>query len=295
LFVGITAWNSAALLGHCIDAVKTTTKQFATRIVVLDNQSTDGSRELALSKGVEVISKRCNQSQALVRLFNSSRCEYTLLIHSDVVLLSENWLDVCASRMKENVVMISPEDVGCGPYTRPWGKGMPESSFLLFRTAPMRAARQWYHIQRFKIRWPFRAVDFFGEHVTYNLPSMLEAHGLSWRMMAVHTSTTEVSPIYTPSFKPLNWETAWGYYRYGLGNFYSLDGHITHYHNWFDRTAAESLTVDLDSHATFPKEGGLPLAYVGQYTQNFLNDLKQGKLVLPDVTKILPATVSDLN
>ncbi len=282
LFVGITSWNSVTFLGHCIDAVKQTTSADSTRIVVLDNESTDGSFEMARSRGVEVISRRCNQPQALVRLFNLSRSEFTLLIHSDIIILNRDWLDICAQHLTENVAMISPEDIGCGPYTRPWGKGMPESSFMLFRTASARATRQWYSVQRFKIRWPYRALDFFGEHITYNLPDRLNEHRLEWRMMAVHTSTLEASPIYTPSFKPKYWESEWGYYRYGLGNFYSLDGQITHYHNWFDRISSEGVDIDTQSQATFPKDGGLPLAYVKVYTDNFISDLKSGQIVMPD-------------
>lgn len=284
LFVGITSWNSAPFLGHCIDAIKRTTSDVRTRIVVLDNESTDGSAELARSRGVEVISRRCNQPQALVRLFNLSSNEFTLLIHSDVILLSEDWLPLCAARLCGNVAMVSPEDIGCGPYTRPWGKEMPESSFLLFRTALARSARHWFRIQRFKIRWPFKALDFYGEHVTYNLPAVLAERGLGWVMMEVHTSTMEAQPIYRPGFQPKYWEESWGLYRYGLGNFYSIDGQITHYHNWFDRTVSERLDSE-DSQATFPKEGGLPVAFVKIYTERFLSDLKSGQLVIPQITK----------
>ena len=283
LFVGITAWNSAILLGHCIDAVKRTTNPESTRIVVLDNDSVDNSRRLAESRGVQVINLRCNQAQALNHLFNLSSSEYTLLIHADVILLSEKWVDVCTSYLRGSTAMISPEDIGCGPYTRPWGKGMPESSFMLFRTSLVRAVRPWFWKQRFKIRWPYRAVDFYGEHITYNIPKMLNEQCLSWKMMDVHTSSTLSLPIYKPNFQPKYWQDSLGYYRYGLGNFYSINSHITHYHNWFDRVGTECKDLNEESQATFPKEGGLPLAYVKKYTENFISDLDKGELVIPHI------------
>lgn len=284
LFIGITSWNSVPFLGYCIDAVKRTTDSIGTRIVVLDNDSTDGSAELAQAHGAEVVRRRCTQPQALNHLFDLSKSEFTLLIHSDVILLSKMWFEVCAAQFAENVALLSPEDIGCGPYTRPWGKGMPESSFMLFRTELARAARKWFRVQRFKIRWPYRAIDFFGEHVTYNIPALLERRGLTWKMMQVHTSTLEDNPIYTPNFQPKYWEQSWGHYRYGLGNFYSLDNHVTHYHNWFDRTAADSLSIDSASRETYPKDGGLPLAYLSAYTRRLLADLDSATVVIPDIT-----------
>src|ERR1700740_1854846 len=102
VFVGVTSWNSEAFLGHCIDSVKRTTDPASTRIVVLDNNSTDSSRDIAESRGIEVINRTCNQPQALNILFELSRSNYTLLIHSDVILLSERWLDVCTSYFNGN-------------------------------------------------------------------------------------------------------------------------------------------------------------------------------------------------
>lgn len=281
LFVGITSWNSRLFLGHCIDAVRRTTDPDSTRVVVLDNASSDGSAELAADRGVEVVSRRCTQADALNALFHLSRSEYTLLIHSDVILLSEHWLEICAEHLRDEVVMVAPEDIGCGPYTRPWGEGMPESSFLLFRTAPVRAARRWFWRRRRRLPVPYRAIDLYGEHVTYDLPEMLRRRGLAWEMMDVHTSETVDEPIYTPPFRPRYWEESWGSYRYGLGNFYSLGGRVTHYHNWFDRLGGEGM--DAADDATYPREGGLPLAYVRAYTNRFLADLERGAVAVPEI------------
>jgi hypothetical protein len=66
-----------------------------------------------------------------------------------------------------------------------------------------------------------------------------------------------------------------------MGNFYSLDGVITHYHNWFDRVPKD---VALDSTETTEGEGrGLPLAFLSLGTRRFLNDFRAGTLSLPAV------------
>ncbi len=39
LFIGITSWNSALFLPHCLEAIRATTAGVATKVVVLDNCS----------------------------------------------------------------------------------------------------------------------------------------------------------------------------------------------------------------------------------------------------------------
>ena len=284
LFVGITTWNSDLFIETCIQAVKRFTDPASTEIVVWDNESTDDTVAIAKAHGVKVISCRCPQARALNELFSQSRAIYTLLIHSDVVLLDPRWLDVCAKYLVGNVALVSPEDIGCGPYTRPWGKDKPESSFLLFRTELARDARIWTWTRKFLLRWPSRTLNFFGEHVTYNLPKTLEAKGLYWQPMAVHTSTVEDAPLFTPSFTPKYWQDSLSHFRYGLGNFYSLDGIITHYHNWFDREVSASKSLEDSSTETIPRDGGLPAAFVKSYSLRFLADANSSKIVIPNIS-----------
>src|SRR5262245_28092398 len=260
-FIGITSWNSEGFLGHCIDQVHRTTRGRA-RVVVLDNVSTDRSAGVARARRAEVIVRKCSQPQALNALLKMSRSRYTLLIHSDVILLHDDWLDFCAAEMLGNVALVAPEDIGCGPYTRPWGKGMPESSFLFFDTRKAMSTRKVFWRQRFKMKLPYRAFDFRGDHITYNVPTALAARGHTWRMMDVHTSSREPEPLYVLNFKPNYWWESLPYLRYGLGNFYSLDGQITHYHNWFDRVDLAAHDLDPKSAETIPPEGGIPTAYL---------------------------------
>jgi glycosyltransferase involved in cell wall biosynthesis len=257
-FIGITSWNSEAFLGPCLDQIGKTARG-RVRVVVLDNASTDRSAEVASSRGAEVIVKKCDQWQAMNWLLKMSRNRYTLLIHSDVILLHDDWLDLCAAEMPGNVALVAPEDIGCGPYTRPWGKGMPESSFLFFDTRKAMSARKVFWRQRFKMKLPYRAFDFRGDHITYNVPT---------------------------AFKPKYWWESLPYLRYGLGNFYSLDGQITHYHNWFDRVGLGSEPFDPASKETVPPEGGIPKAYLQISSRRFLDDLTRGALRVPEIGAI---------
>ena len=102
LFVGITTWNSATFLPHSLAAVRRHTDERRTRLMILDNFSTDTTVDIARSFGAEVLQRRSGQAAALMDLFNASRSEMTLLIHADVVLLSDAWLDVCARYLGGN-------------------------------------------------------------------------------------------------------------------------------------------------------------------------------------------------
>jgi len=282
LFVGMTTWNSATFLRASLGGVRDTTDATRTRVVVLDNNSTDDTVAIAKSFGAEVLSRGSSQSMALMDLFNWSRSEFTLLIHADVVLLDSWWLEVCRARLTGDVALVSPEDIGCGPYTRPWGKGMPESSFLLFRTELARKTRRWTGWRRrFRLYLPYRAIDLTGDHLTYNLPQRLHERGLAWTKMQVLTSRRVPAPIYTPRFDAPMWTPELAMYRYGLGNFYALDGVVTHYHNWYERALED---VADDSERTLPPEsGGLPLAFLKAYSRNFLEDLARGAIDVPRV------------
>jgi len=195
------------------------------------------------------------------------------------VLLSPNWYSTCCRRLDGNIALISPEDIGCGPMTRPYGRDMPESCFMLFDTTKARRARTLSWTRRRGIPWPRIGLDLDHYYVTHDLPQTLSRRGFTWYPMRVHASPSEPVPIYEPPFTPEYWTEELGSLRYGMGNFYSVDGCITHYHNWFDRVPKD---VPLDSRETTDGDGkGLPLAYLSLGTRNFLDDLRAGHLVLP--------------
>lgn len=280
LFVGVTTWNSELLLPLCLDSLLRTAPD--AEVVVLDNMSVDNTTQIAHGFGARVVVKRCGQADALNELVDLSLKPYTLLIHADVVFMSPHWLGLVLSKLKNEIALVSPEDIGCGPYTRPWGKEMPESSFMCFVTEHLKRMRErrWY--RRFRIPYYRNRFDFYGDHVTYNIPEKLARAGLRWLPMSVHVSNRLEQPHYAPDFELPNWH--WhpelGHLQYGLGNFYSLDGVVTHYHNWYDRRVDET-KLD-DPQATLEMNGeGLPVAFLKSYTTNFIKDYWNGELAIP--------------
>jgi glycosyltransferase involved in cell wall biosynthesis len=280
LFIGVTSWNSEKFLPHCLESLyDKNSEQRSKRVVVLDNCSMDSSPDVARSFGAEVIIKKMYQWDALNLLLSISRSKYTLLIHSDVIFLSSRWYEACLNEMKANVALISPQDIGCGPYTRPWGQGMPESSFMLFDTAKIRKARSFRWVRRFRLRLPVRRLDLYHPHVTHNLPSHLQRKGLAWVPMKVHTSKKVERPIYQRPAGASVWNDELACLQYGMGNFCSIGGIITHYHNWFER----ALDRTADPEETL-RSVGIPLEYIRAYSDAFIEDYRAHNISLPDVT-----------
>jgi glycosyltransferase involved in cell wall biosynthesis len=277
LFIGITSWNSELFLPHCLEAVEATTRGIDSRICVLDNGSTDRSVAIATERGAEVVVRRCSQADALNALVNRSRSPYTLLIHADVILLADHWFPLCRARLTDGVALVSPQDIGCGPLTRPFGAGKPESSFLLLHTRRFRRCRG-LHWRR-QGRWPRPRydIDFHGPHITHHLPDVLRRRRLDWVPMDVYVSNRASEPLFTPTCPPTVWSDELAYLRYGLGNFYGLDGTITHYHNWYDRIAAREKTET----APNPGRKDFPVDFIRSYTNRLLEDYRNGRLELP--------------
>lgn len=279
LFVGVTTWESELFLEHCLGSVRRCTEGARLRIGVVDNVSRDRSVEIARDLGANVHIERCSQAIALNRLLAMSDARHTLLIHSDVVLLSPRWYTTCSRHLMGSIALVSPEDIGCGPLTRPYGAGMPESCFMLFDTEKARKARTLAWVMRRGIPFPEVRLDLEHYYVTHDLPKTLGRRGLTWKAMRVHASPKDAVPAYTPPFTPEYWSEELSYLRYAMGNFYSLDGEVTHYHNWFDRVPKD---VPQDSLECTEGAGrGLPLAFLSQGTRRFLEDLEAGTLVLP--------------
>jgi len=279
IFIGITTWNSELFLPLCLESIRKTLPEV--RVAILDNNSTDNTHAIAKKFNTQLIVKRSGQAEALNILASLSRSPYTLLIHADVVFLSSQWASRCISKLTDDVVLVSPEDIGCGPYTRPWGKDKPESSFMFFKTECLKKISISRRYQRFKIPYYKQEIDFYGDHITYNLPNCLESASFRWHPMQVHVSEYLESPYYLPTFQPIHWQDKLAYLRYGLGNFYSIDGDITHYHNWYDRVPKN---IDISSTDTADKNGnGPPSVYVSLYTNNFIRDYRDNSINLPRI------------
>lgn len=277
LFIGITCWNSELFIGKCIESIKKCTRNVTHDICVIDNKSTDSSVRIARSLEIPVIQKRCLQSEALNILLGMSNAEYTLLIHSDVVLLNKSWFDICIAKLIDMTILISPEDIGCGPLTRPFGKDKPESSFMLFKTSKIKKCRS-LHLKRRKWRVSLQNnLDFSGGHLTHKLPEILSHKTYTWFPMDVYISPREELPLYVPSTPPPIWSEELPYLRYGLGNFYGVDDNITHYHNWYDRV----VNVVEGNKSSPPRGSEFPRDFILQYTNRFLKDYDSNQIIFP--------------
>lgn len=281
LFVGVTSWNSELFLPLCLQALQKTTQGINTHICVLDNVSQDGSVSIARKQGVDVVVRSCTQPEALNMLIRRSKATYTLLIHADVIMLNNSWFQLCRSKMGDGIVLVSPEDIGCGPLTRPFGAGKPESSFMLFETKALKSARRIVWRSKKRIPIPRKEFDFSGGHVTHHIPHLLQARGLSWFAMGVHASNREETSFYVPSEPAKVWSPELGHLRYGLGNFYTIDGVITHYHNWYDRVITAKTEGAATKTASKAGSKEFPGDFINQYSSRFLADYQGGNVDLP--------------
>ncbi|MGE0641502.1 MAG: glycosyltransferase [Thermoanaerobaculia bacterium] len=276
LFIGITSWNSESFIAHAIRAWARTTR-VPHRIVVWDNKSGDSTPRMVIEAGAELVSRQSTQPEAINGLLRMASEEYVLLVHSDVIALSEDWFDVCAAELsRPDIALVSPEDIGCGPYSRPFGRGMPESSFLLFDRRRLRRLLdlRWARIGR--LRAPRRVLDLDAPHLTHWLPDRLRQAGLGWSAMNVQPSDRSATHLYGPYSGGGVWSEELESLRYGLGNFYHLSGVVTHYHNWYDRVPKQSEDSERPTGARdFPPD------YVRDYTRTFLHDLESGTLRIP--------------
>jgi glycosyltransferase involved in cell wall biosynthesis len=275
LFIAIPTWNSALFLEPCLKQIEATCRGVHYQVGVLDNGSTDATVSIARHHGCKVAVHEYALPDALNQLAWWSRSPYTLFIHADTILLNPQWFALCKSKLTGANALLSPQDIGCGPYTRPWGKDRPESSFMLFRTPELRSLRNIRWVRRFRLRLPQRVVNFYSPSVTHYLPAELEKRALSWVPMKVHTSRHLLEPVYSPRPDVRCWAEELGHLEYGLGNFYSVDGVITHYHNWYERQ------LDNEHVKRKPDEALIPLDYIGQRSRQFLADLASGNVGLP--------------
>jgi glycosyltransferase involved in cell wall biosynthesis len=279
LLVGITSCRDGASLELCLQSLQRTLGSLSYSVAVVDCGSEDGSVEVAERFGADVLTRPWSQSDALNWLLAQSRAKYTLLLHSDVVFLADNWYDRAVAKLVGDVVLVSPEDVGVGPMLRAaYGHDQPESSFLLWRTEAAHALRELKprrvpHALRHGL--PLRVVNLYHRHVTHNLPDLIEARGLRWERMQVLASPSG-EPWYGHDVPPgAVWEPGWGELEYGFGNFYALDDEITHYHQWYSRHAAADVEPLNDD--------GIPFAFLSEGAARFRRDYLADRVQLPRV------------
>jgi glycosyltransferase involved in cell wall biosynthesis len=251
------------------------------KVCVLDNSSSDETVSIARRLGAKVIIYKCPQDEALNILLHQSKARYTLFLHSDVILLNTDWYNLLSKKIINNVVLVSPEDIGLGNYLRTYGKGMPESSFMFFETKSLKALCNFSkdYLKKYLKQpayYPIKHFNFYVAHITHKIPEILKNRSLSWIPMRVLPSRKLIDPWFQCSIPDANWGSDWGYYEYGFGNFYSLDGVVTHYHNWYSRQLHDDRSV--------LNPNGVPLAYIHEYSLRFLTDYQNASVHLPDIS-----------
>lgn len=276
LDIGIPTWNSSLFLECCLQQIKRTCQHLRYRITIIDNASTDDTCRIARSHGCRLWVKRQSMPDALNQLTKRSSARHTLFLHADTVLLHPDWYALTSARLEASTALVSPQDIGCGPYSRPRGIGKPESSFMLFDTRRLHQLYKRRWVRRLRLPFPQRYVDFYSGSVTHHIPRELQGKGYRWHAMQVHLSPQEPEPVFHPDRRHgCCWSESLARLRYGLGNFYSVDGVVTHYHNWYDRILGEHHEADA------PRGDGIPAAYIAERTRVFLRDYANGAIQIP--------------
>ena len=100
LSIIIVNYNSKLLLEQCIESIKKATRQITTEIIVVDNNSTDGSKEYLPAKvtGVKFIfnDKNIGFAKASNQGFKNSSGKYILFLNPDTIL-TDTCLTDCIS------------------------------------------------------------------------------------------------------------------------------------------------------------------------------------------------------
>lgn len=276
LRVGITTRNDEQALPLCLESLERTLVDVPHEVVIVDCVSSDATVRIAEAHGAKVVVRDWSQSDSLNYLLVTSRARHTLLLHSDVVLLADDWYPTVVAALDAGASLVSPDDSGLGPHLRAsYGSGKPESSFLFWRTQQMLRLRRLDVANALSRRLPFlRALDLHDLHVTHRLPAALERAGLRWQAMEVLASPAREAWFAAERVPTgANWQHAWGSLEYGFGNFYALDGTITHFHQWYSRYAGGEDAVNDD---------GVPTAYLREAAERFRHDYRAGAVRLPE-------------
>jgi glycosyltransferase involved in cell wall biosynthesis len=286
LRVGLTTHNDARALPLCLESLARTLGGVEHEVVVVDDCSVDGTAEIARAAGARVEVRRLGQADALNYLLATSPTPYTLLLHSDVTLLADDWYPRLRSHLAGDVVLVSPDDSGLGPLLRAgYGAGKPESSFMFWRTDGAKRLRRLgpRHLLRVvRERLPFvRYVNLYHRHVTHYLPAELERAGLRWEPMTVLASPVGEQWFELDAETPGGtWQPEWGKLAYGFGNFYALDGEISHFHQWYSRDTGG----DLDAL----NPDGIPIRFLSESSTRFERDYRAGRLRVPAMSAAPP-------
>ncbi|MFA5164594.1 MAG: glycosyltransferase family 2 protein [Candidatus Omnitrophota bacterium] len=105
LSIAIVNWNTQLLLKQCIESIRKTTKEITYEIIVVDNNSKDGSQEMLSSEYKEVILIKNIENLGFNKANNQaikvSKGDYILILNPDTVML-DSAADKMVRYMAEN-------------------------------------------------------------------------------------------------------------------------------------------------------------------------------------------------
>ena len=135
-------------------------------------------------------------------------------------------------------------------------------------------------------------LSFDGPHLTHGLVDLFARHNKKVALLKVLYSNVQTSAVYQqPKVSSSEWLPALAHLDYGLGNFYTIDGVVSHYHNWYDRVSVHRYMRDAET--TEPDNQGYPVEFVKQYTDRFIQDYYANELSLPSVNQANAKVVID--
>jgi GT2 family glycosyltransferase len=101
----IINWNNYDVIFNCLDSIKKTVKRISYEIIVVDNNSTDGSKEKIKKqyKWVQLIENKINNlfAKANNQGLELAKGEFIFILNSDTVL-TENALDILTEYAEKN-------------------------------------------------------------------------------------------------------------------------------------------------------------------------------------------------
>jgi len=128
----VPTWNSARTLDLCLSSIEEHGRPL--RIIVVDNHSDDGTREIAREHGCEIIDDDVSLGSARTKGLKAARTEWIGFVDSDVVLCKD-WFDRISAFMDESTGAIHGEKL---PVWEPFRTAHREHMDEVFSDGPLR-------------------------------------------------------------------------------------------------------------------------------------------------------------
>ncbi|MCI0497212.1 MAG: glycosyltransferase family 2 protein [Thermoplasmata archaeon] len=128
----VPTWNSARTLDGCLASIEANGRP--ARILVVDNRSTDGTREIAKEHRCLIIDDEVSLGSARRKGLDAAMTEWIGFVDSDVVLC-EGWFDSLSAQIDERTGAIHGEKL---PVWEPFRTAHREHMVEVFSRGPLR-------------------------------------------------------------------------------------------------------------------------------------------------------------